>query len=281
MKTVEPSSLKVPELQRLLQSVIAPRPICFAGTISLNGIPNLAPFSFFNLFSSNPPILVFSPALSGRTGEPKDTLLNLKEVPEVTVNIVTYPMVHAVSLASSPYPRFTNEFVKAGFTPVPSEKIRPPRVKESPVQMECKVNQIIPLGEQGGAGNLIIAEVILIHLNENIFDAENKINPASLELVARLGDNWYLKVTKECLFEIEKPITTIGVGIDALPEKIRNSPYLTHNQLAYLASVEKIPEKVNKLNVDISEESVILKNVAHLLDEKKLQEAWQLLLEIF
>lgn len=279
MKTIDPSSLNVPEIQRLLQSVIAPRPICFAGTISSNGVPNLAPFSFFNLFSSNPPILVFSPALSGRTGEPKDTLLNVKEVPEVTVNVVTYPMVHGVSLASSPYPRFTNEFIKAGFTPLPSEKIRPPRVKESPVQLECKVNQIIPLGNQGGAGNLIIAEIILIHLNESIMDENNKINPTSLELVARLGDNWYLKVTKDCLFEIEKPITTKGIGIDALPEKIKNSPYLTHNHLAYLASVEKIPEKVKNFKSNKTEDSVILE-VAKLLEEKKLQEAWQLLLEI-
>ncbi|MCX8080295.1 MAG: flavin reductase family protein [Bacteroidia bacterium] len=280
MKSISPVTLKVPELQRLLQSVIAPRPICFASTISADGIPNLAPFSFFNLFSSNPPIVVFSPALSGRTGQPKDTLLNLKEVPEVAVNIVTYPMVHAVSLASSPYPRFTDEFVKSGFTPLPSEKIKPPRVKESPVHLECVVKQIIPLGDQGGAGNLIIAEVVLIHINENIFDENQKINPAKLELVARLGDNWYLKVTPESLFEIEKPITTIGIGIDALPEKIKNSKIFNHNQLAQLASVEKIPEKVNNSILSIEEEPLILAKAARLLDENKIQEAWQLILNI-
>jgi len=280
MKTLSPSDLKVPELQRLLQSVIAPRPICFASTVSKDGIPNLAPFSFFNLFSSNPPVLVFSPALSGRTGQAKDTLLNLQEVPEVVVNVVTYPMVHAVSLASSPYPREVNEFIKSGFTPEPSVTIKPFRVKESPVQLECKVTQIIPLGKEGGAGNLVIAEVILIHLKEEIFSPDNKIDPARLELVARLGDNWYLKVTKEGLFEIEKPLTTRGIGIDQLPEKIKKCGYFTHNQLAYLASVEKIPDKVNKNTSEIKDESVILKNASRLLEEGKLQDAWQEILKL-
>jgi flavin reductase (DIM6/NTAB) family NADH-FMN oxidoreductase RutF len=280
MKTLSPSDLKVPELQRLLQNVIAPRPICFASTVSKDGIPNLAPFSFFNLFSSNPPVLVFSPALSGRTGQAKDTLLNLQEVPEVVVNVVTYPMVHAVSLASSPYPREVNEFIKSGFTPEPSVTIKPFRVKESPVQLECKVTQIIPLGKEGGAGNLVIAEVILIHLKEEIFGPDNKIDPARLELVARLGDNWYLKVTKEGLFEIEKPLTTQGIGIDQLPEKIKKCGYFTHNQLAYLASVEKIPDKVNKNTSEIKDESVILKNASRLLEEGKLQDAWQEILKL-
>jgi hypothetical protein len=189
-------------------------------------------------------------------------------------------MVHAVSLASSPYPREVNEFIKSGFTPEPSVTIKPFRVKESPVQLECKVTQIIPLGKEGGAGNLVIAEVILIHLKEEIFGTDNKIDPARLELVARLGDNWYLKVTKEGLFEIEKPLTTQGIGIDQLPEKIKKCGYFTHNQLAYLASVEKIPDKVNKNTSEIKDESVILKNASRLLEEGKLQDAWQEILKL-
>lgn len=284
MLTLNPKDLSIPILQKYLQNAIAPRPICFASTVSKDGQPNLAPFSFFNLFSSNPPICVFSPAYSGRTGAPKDTLLNLQEVPEVVINVVNYNMVQQTSLASSPFPKGVNEFVKAGFTPVASELVKPARVKESPVQLECKVNEIKELGKQGGAGNLIICEVLRIHIDEAVLNEDNNIDTKKIDLVARMGDNWYCRANGEALFEVKKPITTIGIGMDQIPENIRNSSVLTGNNLGLLGSVEQLPneEELTEFRKtaphfqSIQERHSFAKT---LLDANKVKEAWMILLQ--
>jgi flavin reductase (DIM6/NTAB) family NADH-FMN oxidoreductase RutF len=277
MLSINPKDLTVQVLQKYLQNAIAPRPICFASTVDKEGRPNVAPFSFFNLFSSNPPIAVFSPAYSGRTGAPKDTLLNVREVPECVINLVNYDMVHQTSLASSPFPRGTNEFEKAAFTPVASDLVRPPRVKESPVQLECKVIEIKELGTNGGAGNLVICEILRIHIAENVLTPENQIDTQKIDLVARMGDNWYVRAHGPALFEVQKPITTIGIGIDQLPESIRHSKILSGNNLGLLASVEKVPEKEMAATESLTEEEKHLK-ARQLLDNNQLLAAWQVLL---
>ena len=283
MLSIDPKELSVPVLQKYLQNAIAPRPICFASTISKNGEPNLAPFSFFNLFSSNPPIAVFSPAYSGRTGAPKDTLLNVQEVPECVINMVNYNMVQQTSLASSPFPKGVNEFEKAGFTPLASDLIKPFRVKESPVQLECKVVEIKELGKNGGAGNLVICEVIRIHISEEVLNAENQIDTHKIDLVARMGDNWYCRAQGDALFEVKKPITSIGVGYDAIPESIKHSKVLTGNNLGLLGSIEQVPT-----NEEVKAYRESLKSFAgdeerhqfaqSLLEANRVKEAWMVLL---
>ncbi len=283
MLTLNPKDLTIPVLQRYLQCAIAPRPICFASTITKDGKPNLAPFSFFNVFSSNPPILVFSPARSGKTGATKDTLDNVLEVPEVVINVVNYNMVYQMSLASSPFPKGVNEFEKAGFTQISSECVRPYRVKESPVQMECKVNEVKSLGDKGGAGNLVICEVLRIHVNEVVLNDQNHIDTKKIDLVSRMGDNWYCRASGDSLFEIEKPITTIGIGIDNLPESIKNSHVLTGNNLGHLASIEHIPsdEEVREYALTIppiENEKARHELAQKMLQENKVKEAWLILL---
>lgn len=281
MLSINPKDLTVQVLQKYLQNAIAPRPICFASTVDAAGNPNLAPFSFFNLFSSNPPIAVFSPAYSGRTGAAKDTLLNVREVPECVINLVNYDMVQQTSLASSPFPKGVNEFEKAAFTPLASELVRPPRVKESPVQLECKVIEIKELGTSGGAGNLVICEIVRIHISETVLNADQQIDTQKIDLVARMGDNWYVRANGTALFEVQKPITSIGIGIDQLPEKVRNSHVLSGNNLGLLASVEQIPAK---LALDTTEQESLTeeqkhKKAQHLLADNKVMEAWQVLLD--
>lgn len=284
MLSINPKEISVQVLQKFLQNAVAPRPICFASTISKNGEPNLAPFSFFNIFSSNPPIAVFSPAYSGRTGAPKDTLLNVREVPEVVINMVNYNMVQQTSLASSPFPKGVNEFIKSGFTPIESELVKPLRVKESPVQLECKVQEIKELGQAGGAGNLIICEIIKMHINEAVLNEAGNIDTRKIDLVARMGDNWYCRAAGDALFEVEKPITTIGIGFDQIPLDVRNSKILTGNNLGLLGSVEKLPDqeeitefkKKQKPFVNIEDRHLFAKN---LLDANKVKEAWMVLLE--
>ena len=283
MLTLDPKDLSIQVLQKYLQNAIAPRPICFASTISKNGEPNVAPFSFFNIFSSNPPIAVFSPAYSGRTGAPKDTLLNVLEVPEVVINIVNYDMVQQTSLASSPFPKGTNEFIKAGLTPIASDLIKPFRVKESPVQFECKVIEVKELGKSGGAGNLVICEIIKIHINESVLNSENQIDTQKIDLVARMGDNWYCRANGTALFEVQKPITTIGIGMDQLPEHIRKSQVLTGNNLGLLASVEHIPsaEEVAEFKSNLKEFSSETERQTYaktLLEANKVLDAWKVLL---
>jgi flavin reductase (DIM6/NTAB) family NADH-FMN oxidoreductase RutF len=289
--TLDLAGLKPAEKQYYLQHVIAPRPICFASTIDKEGKVNLTPFSFFNLFSSNPPIVIFSPARRIRDNTTKHTLENVLEVPEVAINIVTYDMVQQVSLASCEFPKGVNEFIKAGFTPQPSTIIRPPMVKESKVKLECRVNEVKSLGNDPGSGNLVICEVLKMHIDDSLLDADKKIDQRKINHVARLGADWYCVVNESNLFEVEKPNTQIGVGIDALPLSIRNSKILSGNELGQLANIYEIPV------VDPSFDDANLKQIIQyysinptdmekelhsyakkLLAERKVREAWQVLL---
>ncbi len=293
MLSLDPKELPIPKLHQLLLGAIGPRPIAFASTIDENGNHNLSPFSFFNVFSANPPILIFSPARSGRTNETKDTYKNVKKVPEVVINIVTYDIVQQMSLSSSPYAPEVDEFVKAGFTSLESDLVRPRRVAESPVQFECKVNQVIELGAEGGAGNLIICEVVKMHINENILDANGLIDQHKINLVARMGGNWYCHANEASMFEVAKPLTTVGIGFDNLPSDILISSVLTKNDLGLLAGIEKLPNEtdvneyklveLNNYFVSLDNEPIQLELALHkhaqgLLTEGKLEEAWMTLL---
>ena len=283
--------LKPVDRQNYLQHAIAPRPICFASTVDKDGNVNLSPFSFFNLFSYTPPIVVFSPLRRIRDNSTKHTLQNILEVPEVVINIVDYEMVQQTSLASCEYPRNTNEFVKAGFTAEPGTIVKPPMVKESKVKMECRIIEIKPLGDNGGAGNLAICEVMRMHIDDSILDENNKIDQRKLHHVARLGGNWYCRVDESNLFIVEKPNTQLGIGVDTLPLSIRQSRILTGNNLGQLANVHEYPA------IDPSFEDDHLKQITQyysvnpdemekelhsyakkLLDQGKVNEAWQVLL---
>lgn len=241
MLTINTAELSPAQLQNYMQYAIAPRPICFATTIDEAGNINLSPFSFFNMFSTNPPLCIFSPARRVRDNTTKHTLENVLEVKECVINIVNYAMVQQTSLASTEYAKGINEFEKAGFTMLPSQLVRPPRVAEAPVQMECVVREVIHLGENPGAGNLILAEVKLIHIREEILDEDGKIDQAKIDLVARLGGDWYCRVTPESLFKVAKPLTTLGIGVDALPKAVRYSKVLTGNDLGMLGNIEQLP----------------------------------------
>jgi len=293
MLSLDPKSLAIPKLHQYLLGAVGPRPIAFASTVDKDGNHNLAPFSFFNVFSANPPIMVFSPARSGRTNTTKDTYNNIKEVPEVVINIVNYDIVHQMSLASSPYPAGISEFLKAGFTPLASEKIKPMRVAESPVQFECKVNQVIELGNEGGAGNLVICEVVQIHIHEDVLDENGMIDQQKIDLVARMGGNWYCRADKNSMFEISKPITTCGIGYDQIPDDIKRSTILSGNDLGHLGGIEELPNEtdvneyklleLSELFVSLEDEPVKLEMALHerakkLLSENKLEEAWLTLL---
>ena len=244
MLTLKTSDLNPMQLQNYLQYAIAPRPICFASTVDLDGNVNLSPFSFFNLFSTNPPICVFSPARRVRDNTTKHTLQNVHEVKECVINIVDYAMVQQMSLASTEYRKGVNEFEKAGFTMLLSDLVKPPRVAEAPVQFECVVNEIIPLGDKNGAGNLILAEIKLIHIKEEILDADGKIDQQKIDLVARLGGDWYARVLPNSLFKVAKPLHTLGIGVDALPKNVRFSKVLTGNDLGMLGNVESLPADI-------------------------------------
>jgi len=240
MLTIDPKELSPVKLQGYLQSAVAPRPIAFASTLDRNGKPNLSPFSFFNIFSSNPPILVFSPARRVRDNSIKHTLINCQDTKQVVINVVNYAIVQQMSLSSTEYPDGVNEFEKAGLTPIPSEIVKPYRVAESPVQLECKVNEIIALGTEGGAGNLIICEVVKIHINEAVLDANGTIDPVKIDLVSRLGGNWYSRANQG-LFEVEKPLATLGIGVDAIPNFVKESTVFDGNDLGKLGNVEALP----------------------------------------
>ena len=293
MLTLNLKELPGQDAQNFLQHAIAPRPICFASTVDTAGNINLSPFSFFNLFSTNPPVIIFSPSIRRKDNTTKHTLQNLLEIPEVAVNIVSYAMVQQVSLSSCEYPKDTDEFIKAGFTKELSILIKPPRVKESPVQMECSVIEIRPLGTQGGAGNLVIAEVLMMHINENILNEKGTIDQRKLDLVARLGGNWYARINAENLFEVEKPNAAIGIGIDNLPDSIKNSKILSGNDLGRLANVQELPfinpafEDDELKNIfqyyaidPVEMERELHRYAAHLLDEGKVNDAWQVLLAL-
>jgi flavin reductase (DIM6/NTAB) family NADH-FMN oxidoreductase RutF len=241
MYKIIPGEIPHPKLHQYLLGSVAPRPIAFASTINGQGIPNLSPFSFFNAFGVNPATLIFSPSLRGRDGSTKNTLDNLKDVPEVVINVVTYEMVNQASLASTEYPAGIDEFVKAGLTKLPSEMIRPYRVKESPVQLECRVRDIIETGTGGGAANLVICDILIMHISNDILGEDGLIDQDKIRLVGRMGRNFYVRAFGESLFEVEKPLQKLGIGIDALPEHIRQSNILTGNELGQLGNVEKLP----------------------------------------
>jgi flavin reductase (DIM6/NTAB) family NADH-FMN oxidoreductase RutF len=293
MIDLDPKELPIPRLHQLLLGAIGPRPIAFASTVDLDGNHNLSPFSFFNVFSANPPILIFSPARNGRTNTTKDTYNNVKVVPEVVINIVNYDIVQQMSLSSSPYAPNEDEFVKAGFTALDSDLIKPKRVGESPVQFECKVIEVKELGTEGGAGNLVICEVVKIHIAEEIMDEKGLIDQHKINLVARMGGNWYCHANSDSMFEIAKPITTIGIGFDNLPQDVKSSVVLSGNELGLLAGVESLPDetKVNEykllelseifLSLDGKAEELELALHQHakvLLAENKIDEAWLTLL---
>jgi len=283
--------LKTAEKQYYLQHVVAPRPVCFASTIDKKGNVNLSPLSFFNLFSSNPPVVIFSPSRRVRDNTTKHTLENVIEVPEVVINIVTYEMVHQVSLASCEYPKEMNEFEKAGFTAEPATLVKPPMVKESKVKMECKVLEVKPLGTEGGAGNLVLCEVLRMHIDDSLLDENKKMDQRKIHHIARLGGDWYCKVNESNLFTVPKPNTELGIGVDALPESIRNSDILSGNDLGHLANVREMPV------IEPSFDDTHLKNIIQyyslnpdemekelhayakkLLAEGKVKDAWQVLL---
>ena len=284
MLSINPSDISVEKLQTYLQCAVAPRPIAFASTIDENGNPNLSPFSFFNMFSTQPPILIFSPARRVRDNTIKHTLQNVKATKEVVINTVNFEMVQQMSLSSTEYAKGVNEFEKAGFSMVSSEKVKPFRVGESPIQLECKVNNIIELGTEGGAGNLVICEVVKIHINEKYLDENGVINQHKLDLVARAGGNYYSRA-KEGFFEIPKPLSTLGVGVDAIPLEYRNSQVLTGNDLGLLGNVEAIPlkEDVNKfakehaqfIGIDSLKKHTFVKS---LLEKNDVVSAWKALL---
>ena len=285
------NELKPGDRQNYLQHAIAPRPICFASTIDKAGNVNLSPFSFFNLFSYTPPIVIFSPLRRVRDNSTKHTLQNILEVPEVVINIVDYDMVQQTSLASCEFPKNINEFTKAGFTAEPATIVKPPMVKESKVKMECRVNEVKPLGDMGGAGNLVICEVLRMHIDDAILDENKKIDQQKLHHVARLGGNWYCRVDESNLFIVEKPNTQLGIGVDTLPLSIRQSKILTGNNLGQLANVHEYPvidpsfdddhlkQITQYYSVDPSEMEKELHSYAKkLLDLGKIHEAWQVLL---
>lgn len=287
---IVPSELSVPKLHGYLLSSIGPRPIALASTVDKDGNRNLSPFSFFNVFSANPPIVIFSPARRGRDNTTKHTYENVKEVSEVVINVVNNEIVQQVSLSSTEYEKGVDEFVKSGLTPIDSETIRPARVKESPVQLECVVNDVVELGNQGGAGNLVIAEVKLIHIADDILDDNGRIDQHKIDLVGRMGGNWYTRSVAG-LFEVEKPLATKGIGVDHIPEDIRLSPILSGNDLGILGNVEELPEmkdvkayKKEHLdrmleNVDAESKRTILHEEAKSkISQGKVADAWMTLL---
>ena len=276
IKTIDVKSGDNAELYKYLSSAITPRPIAFVSTINKNGSKNLSPFSFFNVFSINPPILIFAPVRRIRNNTSKDTLENLKQINECVISIVTENIDQQVSLSSCDYDVDINEFEKAGFTELKSDLIKPSRIKESPINFECKVNKIIDLGTEGGSGSLVLCEVLKMHINKSILNEFNEIDPFKLNVVSRLGANWYGKTTKDSLYEIAKPISKKGMGFDNLPLHIRNSKILTGNELAILASREGVPEKSERNNnLSIDEKHLKAKKY---LSKGKYEEAWQILI---
>ncbi|MFD0834465.1 flavin reductase family protein [Mariniflexile aquimaris] len=288
MPSFNPKSLSTKELHGLLLSAVSPRPIAFASTIDVHGNANLSPYSFFNVFSANPPILVFSPARRVTDNSIKDTLRNILDTKEVVINVVNFDLVQQVSLSSTEYPAGVNEFEKAGLTMLKSDIVKPYRVAESPVQFECKVNDVIELGVEGGAGNLIICEIVKFHIDEEVLDEDGSINQVKLDLVARAGGSFYSRA-KKGFFEIPKPLTTLGIGVDNFPEDVRNSMVLTGNDLGMLGNVEALPtqEQVDAFINDISDRYPKIKTATHRQKHKlarnylsfgDVESAWKVLL---
>ena len=278
--SLNPSELSLGQLHGILLGSVGPRPIAFASTVNEKGISNLSPFSYFNVFSANPPILIFSPARRGRDNTTKHSFENAKKHPEVVINIVDFSIVQQMSLSSTEYPEGVNEFEKSGLTPIASEIVAPPRVKESPVQYECKVNEIIELGQNGGAGNLIICEVVKIHIREDLLDENLRIDQTKIDTVGRMGANYYTRAHGDALFEVSKPLSTMGIGVDRIPEEIRNSTILTGNDLGRLGNVEELPNEtdVNEYRLtELSDLFVEYEDKPHELEVKLHERAHELL----
>jgi flavin reductase (DIM6/NTAB) family NADH-FMN oxidoreductase RutF len=271
MLTIDPKTVNPVQLQGYLQSAVGPRPIAFASTVDKEGIPNLSPFSFFNVFSSNPPILIFSPARRVRNNTIKHTLINCQETREVVINVVDFDIVQQMSLSSTEYPDGVNEFLKSGLTMLPSELVKPFRVQESPVQFECKINDIISLGTEGGAGNLIICEVIKMHISEQILDENQMIDQTKIDLVSRMGGNWYSRANLG-LFEIPKPLVTLGIGVDRIPDHIRKSPVFSGNDLGMLGNVESLPNQ-EEITIFVSENPELQSLLKHENQDLKFLKA--------
>lgn len=294
MLHINPKEVPVAELHGYLLGAVGPRPIALASTVDQFGNPNLSPFSFFNVFSANPPIAIFSPARRVRDNTTKHTLENVMDNKEVVINVVSHEIVQQTSLSSTEYDQGVNEFTKAGFTPIASETVAPFRVKESPVQLECVVNEVISLGNEGGAGNLVVCEIKMIHINENILNDLGKIDPDKIDLVGRMGGNWYCRASKDAIFEVEKPLSTLGIGFDQIPTRIRNSYILSGNDLGMLGNVEHIPsiEEVEQyktengavqeiLNFSAEDEEAresLHHRAKELLNQGRTIEAWKTLL---
>ncbi|MBX2981840.1 MAG: flavin reductase family protein [Flavobacteriales bacterium] len=293
MKRADPSLISIPELHGYLVGAVGPRPIALASTIDAEGRPNLSPFSFFNVFGANPPIAIFSPARRGRDNTTKHSYHNVKAVPEVVINVVTYSMVQQVSVASGEFPEGIDEFAKSGLTPIASEMVRPFRVKESPVQFECKVKEVIETGSGGGAANLVLCEVVLIHVSEDVLDAHGKIDQRKIDLVGRMGGMFYCRAHGDALFELTQPNKDFGVGVDALPRSVRNSSILTGNDLGQLGSLRVVPDEtaVNEyklteladLFIRLEDDPAGLEKALHtrakeLLQDGQKEEAWKTLL---
>ncbi|MFL9838316.1 flavin reductase family protein [Flavobacterium sp. ST-75] len=288
MLSIDPKEIPAAKLQGYLQGAVGPRPIAFASTIDKDGTPNLSPFSFFNVFSSNPPILVFSPARRVRNNTVKHTLINAELNREVVINIVNYAIVQQASLSSTEYGDGVNEFIKSGLTMQPSDIVKPFRVKESPVQFECKVNDIIALGNDGGAGNLVICEVVKLHVDESILDENGAIDQNKIDLVSRMGGNWYSRANAG-LFEVEKPLTTLGIGVDAIPDFVKESTVFNGNDLGKLGNVETLPteEEIDTFVEESFEAKAVLSadddtkkflKAKEHLDNNEVATAWKLLL---
>ena len=288
MISIDPKDVSSAKLQGYLQSAVGPRPIAFASTIDKNGVPNLSPFSFFNIFSANPPILIFSPARRVRDNTIKHTLINAEATREVVINVVNYDIVQQTSLSSSEYPDGVNEFIKAGFTAIPSVMVKPYRVAQSPVQFECKVNEIISLGTQGGAGNLVICEIVKMHISESVLDENGNIDPVKIDLVSRMGGNWYSRANQG-LFEVAKPITSLGIGVDQIPNYIKESPIFDGNDLGKLGNIEALPT-TEEINIFVKQNFAVkgilssddqlkkFKKAKEYLDQNDLDSAWKVLL---
>ncbi len=291
---IDPKQVSVPELHSFLLGAIAPRPIAFASTVDRDGNINLSPFSFFNVFSANPPIMIFSPARKGRDNTEKHTYQNVVEHPEVVINVVSYAIIEQMSLSSTEYDKGVNEFIKSGLTPIASDRVKPPRVKESPASFECKVLEVRPLGDQGGAGNLVICEVLLMHLADEVL-TDGKIDPNKIDLVGRMGGNWYSRASGNDIFEIAKPLTTKGIGVDQIPEQIRNSKILTGNNLGQLGNVEALPGKdeiqdfatepdvqtiLNSSNTEEQKLMDLHKLASNMLEKGEVMRAWKVLLQL-
>lgn len=286
---IVPGTISTKQFHQYLLGSVAPRPICFASTVNQEGRPNLSPFSFFNAFGSKPPILIFSPARRVRNNTIKHTLENIRETMEVVINVVNYNMVQQTSLASCEYPKEINEFEKSGFTPVASEMVKPFRVKESPANLECKVLNIIETGQEGGAANLIICEVVCMHLNDDVLDANQQIDPNKIDLVARMGLDYYCRASGDAVFEVPKPNLELGMGFDQLPAFIKNSKVLTGNDLGMLANCTEMPEvgevcdenlqQILSVNpVGSARTEAVQRYAQQLLANRKITEAWQVLL---